>query len=467
MDLCKAAFGGLWTFEGDHYVAVALRNVPQAYASFLSKETRISGPGTAPYRLLHGEPLVHNIDLASEEPYRSGDPGRRALVDLGGARTALQVPLRKEDFFTGVITLSRQEVRPFTDEGIDLVQNFAAQAVIAIENTRLLKELRKSLQQQTATADVLKVDQPLDIRSTERARYVDRVGRPTVPRGTIGNAAAERRSLPSCCQLQATSPNTRSAWNGNRSRPGRRLSPARVALEGKSIHVIDALLDPSPEVVNRARTGNSTHCARCTVIAPRNAHWRFAFTAQHCTAVTDKEIALAETFADQAVIAIENVRLFEAEQQRARELSESLQQQTATSEVLKVISSSPGDLQPVFDAMLANASRICDAYFGNIYRWDGDAHASSCRHTTRRPPFAEARRRSAVSTRPRKVRQIGRYGSHQAAQAVDRAADESMAPMSTISPLYQIMAGTRSAHYPTTTAVDTRAAYARSWAFRC
>src|SRR5205085_1077603 len=97
MHLCEAAFGGLWTLEQNRYVAVALRGVPQAYAAFLAETTAVPGPGTAPYRLLHGESLVHNVDLASEEPYRSGDPGRRALVDLGGARTALQVPLHKED----------------------------------------------------------------------------------------------------------------------------------------------------------------------------------------------------------------------------------------------------------------------------------------------------------------------------------------------------------------------------------
>jgi len=107
-------------FEGDRFVAVALRGVPQRYAAFLTETTVLPGVGTATHRLLHGDRLVHNIDLASEEPYRAGDPQRRALVDIGGARTALQVALRKDDAVLGVITIYRQEVRPFNDKQIEL-----------------------------------------------------------------------------------------------------------------------------------------------------------------------------------------------------------------------------------------------------------------------------------------------------------------------------------------------------------
>jgi class 3 adenylate cyclase len=164
MQLCEAAFGGMWTLDADRYTAVALRGVPQPYAAFLAETTLVPGPGTAPYRLLHGERLVHNIDLSSEEAYRAGDPQRRALVDLGGARTALQVPLCKDEGVLGVITIYRQEVRPFTDKQIALVQNFAAQAVIAIENARLLDDLNK-------------LNRQLEQRVADQVGEIERMGR--------------------------------------------------------------------------------------------------------------------------------------------------------------------------------------------------------------------------------------------------------------------------------------------------
>jgi class 3 adenylate cyclase len=171
MRLCEAAFGGLWTFAGDRYVAVAWRGVPAPYAEFLAKTTIMPGPGTAPYRFLRGERLVHNLDMAAEEPYRSGDPQRRALVDLGGARSALQVPLRKDDAVLGVITVYRQEVRPFTDRQIALLQNFAAQAVIAMENARLLGELR------ARTAEIAVMNRELEARVAAQLDELERVGR--------------------------------------------------------------------------------------------------------------------------------------------------------------------------------------------------------------------------------------------------------------------------------------------------
>jgi len=155
--LCEAAFGILLSFDGKHFRHVALRSVPAAYADFMRQNPPDYGPETGPGRIMAGERLVHVPDMRDTDLYRRADPNRRALVDLAGARTVVLVPLLKDDVVRGVITVFRQEVRPFSDKQIALLQNFAAQAVIAMENARLITETREALEQQTATAEVLEV----------------------------------------------------------------------------------------------------------------------------------------------------------------------------------------------------------------------------------------------------------------------------------------------------------------------
>jgi transcriptional regulator with GAF, ATPase, and Fis domain len=178
---------------------------------------------------------------------------------------------------------------------------------------------------------------------------------------------------------------------------------ARAFLERKIVHILDVLADPEYTYPVRLADNSKVDASRTLLGVPllREGSPMGVITLgrKSVRPFTDKQIELAETFADQAVIAIENTRLFEAEQQRSRELSESLEQQTATSGVLQVISSSPGDLQPVFDTMLHNAVRICDAKFGNIFRWEGDALHLVATHNIP-PAFAELRRRSPFSPGP-------------------------------------------------------------------
>jgi two-component system, NtrC family, sensor kinase len=144
LGLCGAAFGVLWTYDGENVHAAALCGVTPAFADFLTREPHPVGRENAHGRLLSGEPIVHIADVADDEAYRSGDPVRRALVEIGGGRTLLAVPLRKDGAFWGDFVIYRREVRPFTDKQITLLQNFAAQAVIAMENVRLITETREA-----------------------------------------------------------------------------------------------------------------------------------------------------------------------------------------------------------------------------------------------------------------------------------------------------------------------------------
>src|SRR5215472_15346520 len=156
--LCRAAFGVMNVYDGKSWRRVADRGTPSGYAEYRREDSHaVYSAGTAPDRLVAGEDVVHNVDLKAEETYERGEPNRRALVDLGGARTYLAVALRKDRTLLGQFAIYRQEVRPFTDKQIALLQNFAAQAVIAMENARLINETREALEQQTATAEVLQV----------------------------------------------------------------------------------------------------------------------------------------------------------------------------------------------------------------------------------------------------------------------------------------------------------------------
>ena len=163
--LCEASFGLLMTYDGEYFHTVALHSVPAAYAAFLRAPIR-PAPQNGLGRLLGGERLIHIADITADEAYRLGDPLRVATADLGGSRTHLVVPLLKDGAFLGAIVAYRQEVRPFSDKQIALLQNFAAQAVIAMENARLVTETREALEQQTATAEILRVisSSPTDVQ---------------------------------------------------------------------------------------------------------------------------------------------------------------------------------------------------------------------------------------------------------------------------------------------------------------
>ena len=270
----------------------------------------------------------------------------------------------------------------------------------------LTRELDEAYQREVATADVLKVisrstfdlQAVLDtlVESATRLCHADRSGiRLAKTDGLYHNVAS-----------YGFSPEHKARMEREPLKPDEDSIVGRVVLRHKSVHLVDSQADPHRQLANRSRSGN-THTL-LGVLLQREGMPIGVLLLQRTVvqAFTDNEIALAETFADQAVIAIENVRLFEAEQQRSRELSESLEQQMATSEVLSVISSSPGELEPVFQSMLENATRLCEAKFGVLFRSEGDALRAVALHGAPLP-YVEERRRNPI-IRPHPETTLGR-----------------------------------------------------------
>jgi PAS domain S-box-containing protein len=390
LSLCEAVFGVLWTYDGER-VHVAASRGDFAFPEGLVREGLPTGPESrdAMGRLMRGEPIVHITDVVVDPDTNSANPLRRLLLDMGG-RTLLAAPLRRDAAFLGYFAIYRRDVRPFTDKQIALLQNFAAQAVIAMENARLLGDLRErtddlqqSLEYQTAISDVLKVISgsgfelaPVFQTVVSTAVRLCRADQATIYRLEDGEYrwAADHSLAPDYERIE----------RNVRIRPGTGTLVGRVASNCDTVQILDAWTDPLYEVKDDARVGGVHTMLGVPLLRDGLPIGVIGLARRRIEAYDEREIALVRTFADQAVIAIENTRLI-------TETQEALDQQTATAEVLQVINSSPGDLAPVFDAMLEKAMRLCEASGGALRSYDGKAfHAAAMRGVP--AAFAEATR---------------------------------------------------------------------------
>jgi two-component system, NtrC family, sensor kinase len=376
--VCGAKFGTLFLLENGNVRRVASYNMPPAFAD--RAELRAFRPHlkSGIGRVIRSKQVIQVADIRKSPAYLDGDPAAVALAEVAGARTLIVVPMLGGVDLIGLITVYRQEVQPFTDNQIELLNNFAKQAIIAIENTRLFNETQEALERQTATADILKViasspsdTQPVFDAIARRANTL--IG---------GFSSTVFRFINGIAYLEAFTPTTPAADEVLKTtfpRPVADFAPFRMAQAGEVTQIPDTEAS-TYELQNISRARGYRGMLYAPLMSDGMSIGFIAVTRVQPGTFPEHHVQLLRTFADQAVIAIENARLFEEVQAKTRDLTEALTYQTGSASILNVIASSPTDVGPVLKAIVESACELCEAYDAVVRLKDGDDLQFSAHH---------------------------------------------------------------------------------------